>query len=84
MQPTELEAAVKEALSLARENNEILKRMQRNARMRFWVNLIFWAVIIIGSGYATYALVDQLLNSFGGSSASSAALQNLLQQYQGQ
>jgi hypothetical protein len=43
---TDVREMLKETLELERENNELLKRMQRIGRIAFWSKVVIYAVLI--------------------------------------
>ena len=46
-----------EAVSLARENNRLLRAMRRSGRLNFILRLFYWA-IIIGLSYGAYIYIQ--------------------------
>lgn len=42
-----LEALLRENIAVTKENNEILRRMQRIGRIAFWSKVVIWTVVII-------------------------------------
>jgi len=58
----ELLGAIKEVKALAEDNNKILHGMRRNARIaRVW--RIFYWLIILGTGVASYYYLQPYINS---------------------
>ena len=68
MQPEEKEL-LKRAVSLAQENNEMLRVMNRSMRITRIMSVVYW-VFIIGSAVGAYYLiqpyVEQMVSLYGG------------------
>ena len=71
---------MKKMLELTEENNRMLKAMRRDKWIGFFVNIIFWVVILYASYYLTMQLMGPLLEQFTGSSSIDA--KKLLEEYQ--
>ncbi len=57
---------------LVRENNALLRSLQRSSRLRTTLRVIYWIIIIglsFGAFYFIQPYVDFLKNGFGGSSS---------------
>lgn len=57
-----------ENLKLSRENHEILKRLQRNERIRRFTKILYWVIIVVivlgGYFYIVEPMVNQLNQAY--------------------
>ncbi len=73
---------LEEAVELSRENNKILKSMQRSARIGRIITILYWTVIIgatVGAFYAIQPYIEQLLSVYSGIQGGVNNIQNLFQ-----
>jgi hypothetical protein len=80
---------LEETLNLSQENNKILRRLQRSARISQFFSLLKWLIIIaltVGTYYYVQPYLDSLLKAYkdvGGSMPNFSALQESLKNFQG-
>lgn len=70
---------------LTEENNRILKAIQRDKWIGFFLNLIIWGAILYGSYYFTMELIGPVLRqmeAIQGGEAGSLDIGALLEQYE--
>jgi hypothetical protein len=70
----ELKSLLTQTLALAKDNNQMLRAMRRDALLGFFAKIIFWAVILLAPLYFLAPYLSSL--------PSSAQLQEVLKLYQ--
>lgn len=68
MNPEEREL-IEETLAISRENNKILKSMQRSARLGRIMQITYWLLIIgasVGAYYFIQPYIEQMLGLYSG------------------
>lgn len=53
---TQSDSALEENRKLLKENNELLRKLHRNMRVRLWIQVL-WYVLLIGLPFALYFYV---------------------------
>ncbi len=73
---------LEESLKLGEENNRLLKSLHRSMRIRRFVSIIYW-FIIIGSAFGAYYFVqpyiDQVVETYGGAKSNLEGLNEFFQ-----
>ena len=64
MSPEEKEL-FKRSISLAEENNQILRGIQRSMRFSRFMSILYW-IFIIGSAVGAYYLIQPYIQAIGG------------------
>ena len=81
MSPEERELLEK-SVSLAEDNNKMLRSMRRSQRWTSIMRAIYW-IIIIGSAFGAYYFIqpyiDQLMNVYGGAKSDLNSLNQMIQ-----
>ena len=64
-----LEELLKETRDLAKENNKLLRRMERNALIGFFAKLILWLIILGVPLFFLSSYIGPILSMFTGNAA---------------
>ncbi len=60
---------LEEALTLSKENNQMLRSMRRSMRFARFMSFLYWVIIIgsaVGAYYYIQPYIDQLMGVYGG------------------
>jgi len=82
MSPEEREL-LDRSVELSEENNKMLHSMRRSMRIRSFMTVVYWVIIIgsaVGAYYFIQPYVDQIVNVYGGAKND---LNNISQMIQG-
>lgn len=76
-----LNGKLDELLSVAKDNNRILRAMRRDALIAGILKFVFWVVLFIASYYLTMQYLEPLLESFGGGAQNPEDFKAMFEQY---
>ena len=77
----EQEDLLKKSVALAEENNDMLRSLQRSARLARAMTIIYWLFIIgsaVGAYYLIQPYIDTLTQAYGGATSSFGNVSGLL------